>query len=48
MLLRSDDALGGEGLVRAPLRLFFLPFFGLCWVDASGVPSFRFSFPLSL
>jgi hypothetical protein len=27
---------------------FFLPFFGLRWVDASRVPSFRFLSPLSL
>jgi hypothetical protein len=26
---------------------FFLPFFRLHWVDASGAPSFRFSLPLS-
>jgi hypothetical protein len=31
-----------------PCYVFFLPFFGLRWVDASGVPSFRFLFPFSL
>jgi hypothetical protein len=47
VLLYYGDELGGEGLGRTLLRLLFA-LFGLCWLDALGVPSFRFPSPLSL